>query len=69
MCQCAYIDEVYRLFFCNADRPWPETSCPVAVTNPTAHPKNKPQPAQSQFFYASSIIFKAKMKVQKDFKN
>ena len=51
--------------FCNLDRPRPETSRPVAVTNPATHPRTK---ARSLLFYESSIAFEGKMKVQTDLK-
>ena len=53
--------------FCNPD--WPGTACPVAVTNPANHPKNKARPAQSPFFYKTSVTFERKMKVESDSKN
>ena len=55
--------------FCNPGRPWHGTSCPVAVTDPATHSKNKAQPAQNPFFYKTSATFERKMKIEKDFKN
>ena len=54
--------------FCILDRPWLKTSCPVVITNPPTHPKNKAWPAQYPFFYESSITFEEKLKVQRDSK-
>ena len=55
-------------FFCNP-WPWPETFCPVAVTDPEIHPKNKAQSAQSPFVYERSTTFNKKMNPERDFKN
>ena len=33
-------------FFCDPNRPWPGSSCPVAITDSANHPKNKARPTR-----------------------